>query len=293
VLVTGFYNDFNQDNALNRTVISDAAGDVTQKANTWVTVNNGWRNVTGNLNYKYDLDGKGREFTADLDYSRFDGTSYNHLLTRYFDINDVEFRPADETQNRMPSAIDIWAFKADYTHPTKKGKLEAGMKSSYVQSDNNLMYDNRQDAEWVRVDSSSNHFNYDENINAAYGNYSTALDKKTKLQVGLRVEHTKSEGVSETVGKADRGVFREYVNLFPTVFLSRQLDTNHVLNFSYSRRIDRPNYQDLNPFRFYLDRFTYQQGNPYLQPQYTNSFQLTHVYKAPFSTSWATAASRT
>jgi uncharacterized protein YaiE (UPF0345 family) len=64
VLVTGFYNDFNQDNALNRTVISDAAGDVTQKANTWVTVNNGWRNVTGNLNYKYDLDGKGREFTA-------------------------------------------------------------------------------------------------------------------------------------------------------------------------------------------------------------------------------------
>jgi hypothetical protein len=185
----------------------------------------------------------------------------------------------------MPSAIDIWAFKADYVHPTKKGKLEAGVKSSYVQSDNNLMYDNRQDAEWVRVDSSSNHFNYHENINAAYGNYSTALDKKTKLQVGLRVEHTRSEGVSETVGTADKGVFREYVNLFPTVFLSRQLDTNHVLNFSYSRRIDRPNYQDLNPFVFYLDRYTYQQGNPYLRPQYTNAFQLTHVYKGAFSTS--------
>ncbi|MBD0258882.1 MAG: outer membrane beta-barrel protein, partial [Cytophagales bacterium] len=285
VLVTGFSNDFNQDNALNKTIISNQAGDITQKANTWVTVNNLWTNVTGNLNYKYDLNGQGREFTADLDYSRFDGSSYNYLLTRYFDAGDEEFRPADETQNRMPSAIDIWAFKADYVHPTKKGKLEAGVKSSYVQSDNNLMYDNRQDAEWVRVDSSSNHFNYHENINAAFGNYSTALDKKTKLQVGLRVEHTRSEGVSETVGTANKGVFREYVNLFPTVFLSRQLDTNHVLNFSYSRRIDRPNYQDLNPFIFYLDRYTYQQGNPYLRPQYTNAFQVTHVYKGAFSTS--------
>ena len=285
VLVTGFSNVFNQDNALNKTIISNQAGQVTDKANTWVTVRNGWRNVTGNLNYKYDLDGKGREFTTDLDYSRFDGKSYNYLLTRYFDANDQENRLPNEIRNNMPSAIDIWAFKADYVHPTKKGKFEAGVKSSYVQSDNNLMYDNREDSEWVRVDSSSNHFNYHENINAAYGNYSVKLNKKTSLQAGLRVEHTRAEGVSETVGAANKRVFREYVNLFPTLFLSRQLDTNHVLNFSYSRRIDRPNYQDLNPFRFYLDRFTYQEGNPYLQPQYTNSFQVTHVFKGAFSTS--------
>ncbi len=285
VLVTGFSNDFNQDNALNKTVISNQAGEITDKANTWVTVNNGWRNVTGNLNYKYDLNSKGREFTTDLDYSRFDGQSYNRLLTRYFDANDQENRRADETRNDMPSAIDIWAFKADYVHPTKKGKFEAGVKSSYVRSDNNLMYDNREDEDWVRVDSSSNQFNYRENINAVYGNYSVKLDKKTSLQAGLRVEHTKAEGLSETVGIDNKRVFREYVNLFPTLFVSRQLDTNHVLNLSYSRRIDRPNYQDLNPFRFYLDRYTYQQGNPYLQPQYTNSFQLTHVYKGAFSTS--------
>jgi len=83
----------------------------------------------------------------------------------------------------------------------------------------------------------------------------------------------------------DRVVKRNYTNLFPTVFLSRQLDTNHVLNLSYSRRIDRPNYQDLNPFRFYLDQFTYQEGNPFLRPQMTHSVQLTHVFKNAFSTS--------
>ncbi len=285
VLVTGFSNDWNQDNALNNTIIRDATGQLIDKVNTWVTVNNLWTNVTGNLNYKYDLDGKGREFTADLDYSRFDGKSYNHLLTRYSDAEDQQTRPDEEIRNNMPSAINIWAFKADYTHPTKKGKFEAGVKSSYVQSDNNLMYDARQDAEWLRVDSSSNHFNYHEVINAAYGNYSVKLDRKTSLQAGLRVEHTRSEGVSKTEGKDNQPVFREYVNLFPTLFVSRQLDTNNVLNFSYSRRIDRPNYQDLNPFIFYLDRFTYQQGNPYLRPQYTNAFQLTHVYKGAFSTS--------
>ncbi len=285
VLVTGFSNDWNQDNALTNTVMRNAAGEITLRPTTAVTVNNLWTNVTGNLNYKYDLNGKGREFTADMDYSRFDGKSFNQLFTSFTGASDQEIRPAEETRNGMPSAIGIWAFKADYTHPLKKGKLEGGVKSSYVLSDNNLLFDNRLDGAWMRVDSNSNHFRYNENINAVYANYSTKLNKKTSLQAGLRLEHTRSDGVSETVDKPTKSVFREYVNLFPTLFLSRQLDTNNVLNLSYSRRIDRPNYQDLNPFVFYLDPYTYQQGNPYLKPQYTHSFQLTHVYKNAFSTS--------
>jgi hypothetical protein len=99
--------------------------------------------------------------------------------------------------------------------------------------------------------------------------------------MGLRLEQTHSEGNSVTLNQV---VERNYLNLFPTFFLSRQFDSSNVLNLSYSRRIDRPNYQSLNPFIFYLDPYTYQQGNPYLQPQLTHSLQLVYTYKNSLST---------
>ncbi|CCH55623.1 TonB-dependent receptor [Fibrisoma limi BUZ 3] len=282
VLATGFINDWNQYNAVNNTIIRNAAGEITLKPTTAVTVQNKWTNLTGNLNYKYEFNGKGRELTADMDYSRYNGDSYNNLVTTYLNAQNEPAQPTETVRNDMPSVIDIWAFKSDYVHPTKKGKWETGIKSSYVQSDNNLVFENLLDGRWVLNENQSNRFKYQENINAVYANYSGKLDKKTSLQFGLRVEQTHSKGNSVTL---NRIVDRNYTNLFPTLFLSRQLDTNNVLNFSYSRRIDRPNYQNLNPFRFYLDPYTYQQGNPYLKPQFTNSFQLTHVYKGSFSTS--------
>lgn len=283
VLVTGFFNDWNQANALNRSIIRNEAGEVTLRPTTAVTAHNQRFNLTGNLNYKYDFDGKGRELTADMDYSRFTNDGTNELITSYLDNNGNQVSATEETRNTMPSDIDIWAFKSDYTHPLKNGgKWEAGVKSSYVRSDNNLIYENRQESGWMMDTSKTNRFKYLENVNAAYFNYAGKLNKKTSFQIGLRAEQTHSKGNSVTLNKV---VDRNYINLFPTFFVSRQLDTNNVLNVSYSRRIDRPNYQDLNPFIFYLDPYTYQQGNPYLKPQYTNAFQLTHVYKGAFSTS--------
>jgi hypothetical protein len=282
VLVSGFSNRWNQENAMNYSIIRNEAGLITLRPTTGVTVLNQRSNLTGNLNYKYDFDGKGRELTADMDYSRFVGDSYNELITTYPDDNGNITRPTDQIRNTMPSVIDIWAFKSDYVHPTKGGgKWEGGIKSSFVRADNNLLFDNFLDAQWVLDDTKSNQFKYQENINAAYLNYAGKLSKKTSLQLGLRAEHTHSKGHSVTLNKI---VDQDYINLFPTFFLSRQLDTSNVLNLSYSRRIDRPNYQDLNPFVFYLDPYTYQQGNPYLRPQYTHSMQLTHVYKGSFST---------
>ncbi len=282
VLVTGFLNDWRQFNASNFTEKLNADRELVQTQETGVSVKNQWLNLTGNLNYKYDFDGKGQELTVDADYSRYNGDSYNGLNTSYINFDGL-VNPADKAiRNNMPSTIDIWAFKTDYTLPTKKGKWEAGLKTSFVLTDNNLLFDDRQeDGSWQYNNSLSNQFKYKENISAGYLNYATQLDKKTKLQVGLRVEHTKSRGHSVTI---DSMVNRNYINLFPTFFLSRQLDSNHVLNLSYSRRIDRPNYQDLNPFKFYLDPITYQVGNPYLKPQYTHSVQLTHTYKGAFST---------
>ncbi|WP_018620503.1 outer membrane beta-barrel protein [Spirosoma luteum] len=281
VVVNGFSNDW-RSAGQNNTLISDENRLLTSKAITQTAMRNFLSNITGNVNYKFDY-GKGREWTVDADYVHYGGQNTNNLGTQYYTPENVMSRPAQDVRNSMPSTINIMAFKTDYVLPLKKGsKLEAGLKSSYVNADNNTIYDTLQqeNRQWLPDASRSNQFLYNENINAAYLNYAGQVGK-LKVQAGLRAEHTHSVGRSVTLNQT---VDRSYLNLFPTLFLSRQLDTNNVLNVSYSRRISRPDYQNLNPFVFYLDPYTYQQGNPFLRPQYTNSVELTHVYKNAFTT---------
>lgn len=282
VLVNGFVNDWQSVNGVNNTLISDANRQLTSKAITRTDAEQYLRNLTTNLNFKHEFDDKGQELTADADYVRYDGHGDNTLSTRYLNAQDASYRPNQDVRNTMPSTIDILAFKTDYVRPTKAGKFEAGLKSSYVRADNNTIYDTLQQEsrQWLPDASRSNQFKYDENINAGYLNFAGKLGK-LKVQAGLRAEHTHSIGNSLTLNQR---VDRNYLNLFPTLFLSRQLDTNNVFNLSYSRRIDRPSYENLNPFVFYLDPYTYQKGNPFLKPQYTNSLELTHVYKGSIST---------
>lgn len=278
ILATGFLNQFKM-NGISSTDFYDKNRTLTGRFATDAFNHNKLNNFTGNLNLKHDF-GNGRELSADADYSVFDGNSGNDLNTNYFDAKDV-LTSKEIVRNIMPSTIGIAAAKVDYIHPLKKGKFEAGAKSSLVNSDNDMRFETQVDKQWILDPSRSNRFKYTENINAVYSNYSTKLDKKTQLQLGLRVEHTHSKGNSVTLNSI---VDRNYVNAFPSVFVSRQLDTNNVLNVSFSRRIDRPNYRNLNPFQFFLDPLTFQQGNPNLRPQFTNSFQVTHVFKGMFST---------
>ncbi|GAB3560250.1 outer membrane beta-barrel protein [Spirosoma fluminis] len=284
VLVNGFSNDW-QSSGINNTMIRNENRQLTSMPSTKTDAQRFLSNVTGNVNYKYEFDGKGRELTVDADYVHYGGTNNNNLSTVYYGpVTSEIIRPNQDVRNNMPSIINIMAFKTDYVHPMKNGsKLEAGLKSSFVKADNNTIYDTLQQEtrQWLFDASRSNQFKYDENINAAYLNYAGKLGRKLKVQAGLRAEYTHSIGTSVTLNQQ---VDRNYLNLFPTLFLSRQLDTNNVLNFSYSRRIDRPDYQNLNPFVFYLDPYTYQKGNPFLRPQYTNSVELTHVYKGAFTT---------
>ncbi|MBC7571958.1 MAG: TonB-dependent receptor [Spirosoma sp.] len=282
VMVNGFVNNWQSDGQNNTLIFNDNYG-LTSRAITQSYSKEPLTNYTGNLNYKYDFDGKGREWTADVDYVHYNSTNLSNLSTTYRNDNGESIRSNQDLRNRMPSTISIMAFKTDYVHPLKNGaKFETGLKSSLVKADNNTIFDTlQQETKVFLFDASrSNHFLYDENINAAYVNYAGKIGK-LKFQTGLRAEHTHSVGNSVTLNQR---VDRNYLNLFPTVFLSRQLDSTNVLNLSYSRRIDRPDYQNLNPFVFYLDPYTYQQGNPFLRPQYTNSVELTHVYKDAVTT---------
>ncbi|NQX41018.1 TonB-dependent receptor [Pedobacter steynii] len=232
-------------------------------------------NTSFNLNYKGILDKKGKELSADVDYSHYYHNHDEIIDSKYTRINLLPRAPSS-VMNFATSKIDVRSFKLDYSQPiNKSSKLEAGLKSSFVSSDNNLLLARLQQSVWVPDVDYTNLFLYDENINAAYVNVNKAF-KKTEIQVGLRGEQTVSKGNSVTNNQV---VKRNYFDLFPSLAIAQSLGENHRLGFTYSRRIDRPNYGSLNPFLNFVDEYTFNKGNPYLKPQYSSSFELSDTYK--------------
>jgi iron complex outermembrane receptor protein len=245
------------------------------------SINTTWKNASANINFRRQFDSTGTELTADADYVRYSSSS-----GQYFD--NITYNP-DYTQRgetiltgNLPSTINIYSFKSDYTHPfTKDFKLEAGIKSSYVNTDNMAGYFNLLNNVEEVDTTKTNHFLYRENINAAYIQLNRQY-KKWGIQTGLRYENTNYSGHqlgNGTVTGKDSTFSSSYGDLFPTVYISYQLNDKNQFSLNYGRRIDRPAYQDLNPFLYFLDEYTYQAGNPYLQPQFSNNIEFAHTYK--------------
>ncbi|MCB2407703.1 outer membrane beta-barrel family protein [Hymenobacter lucidus] len=248
-----------------------------------------YRNFTGNLHYNGQLDTAGTTLTADLDLVRIDNQGQADFYNLFTDLSTDQLTRNVEYTN-TGSELSIYAGKVDFTRPLAAGhKLEAGVKVSQVTADNDSrFYFNN--GVLVLDPLRTNYFIYRENIQAAYLNWSGKATEQLKLQAGLRLENTHSLGESYTTGQATR---RRYLNLFPSVFAQQQITKDYELGFSYSRRLNRPNYGSLNPFRFYRDPYTYEEGNPYLRPQYTQAFRLTHtlrkVYSLAFNYDYQTA----
>jgi iron complex outermembrane recepter protein len=262
------------------TTFSGLNGTVFSRLDSKIRNELAWNNFSANINLRHVFDSAGREFNADVDYAYYKNTSHQMMSTGFFDGNYNRTADSLYLKGYLPSSINIYTAKGDYIHPFKKGaRLEAGFKTSYVTSDNLVDYKRLVAGRW-RPDSRNNHFIYDENINAAYINYSQQV-KKWNMQVGLRAENTNSKGYQVTTNST---VKRNYTNLFPSAFLSYEVDKKNTLTLSASRRVQRPNYQDLNPFTFFLDSLSFRQGNPYLTPQFSNNFELAHTFANKITT---------
>ena len=238
-----------------------------------------FNNFSGNFNYRHVFDTTGTELTVDLDYIGYRNTSNMLLTTEFYDDQHQQTSDPLLLKGHLPSDINIYSIKSDYTHPFKGGRLEAGIKSSYVKNDNIVDYQRLAADKWI-PDSRSNHFIYDENINAAYVTLNKQF-KKWTLQGGLRIENTIAKGYQVTNDSTFR---RNFTDLFPNVYITYAVNDKNSLTLSYGRRITRPNYQDLNPFTYFLDSLSYRQGNPYLLPQFTNNIELTHTFKGKIIT---------
>ena len=170
-----------------------------------------------------------------------------------------------------------------------KGKFGVGVKYASVKTDNTFNFYNVVAGQKQIDYSRSNRFTYSEDVGAAYVNYNRSF-KKWSYQLGVRAEQTKSNGTLKAKNQRTQNdtmevVKRSYLNFFPSGAISYTINAKHQLNLNYSRRIDRPSYQDLNPFENKLDELTYQKGNAFLRPQYTNSFGLSHTYNSFLTTS--------
>lgn len=260
---------------INNSYFKDAAENVTLIPRTISNSMISWKSGIFNTNLKHTFDSTGRELNVDVDFSIYNNlTRELGMTTRFFTPEGSEFGNPLYVTSNIPNKYNIAAAKIDYTVPLlkSKSKLELGAKSSFVKSDNDIMFFKNEQVDIGRT----NHFIYTENINAIYANFSKEINEKFSVQAGLRAEHWKAKGNSLTLNEVRT---REKLQLFPTFFLSQKIDKNNSLNYSYSRRIDRPDYESLNPFIYFLDPYTFQTGNEFLSPQFANTFELTHTFK--------------
>lgn len=236
---------------------------------------NKFKNLTTNFRYAWKLDTIGSLFTTDLDYIRITNRGQANFYS-FFDSVDNSNDRNESLYTNTPNGFNIYSGRMDVIKMLPKGrKFETGVRFSKVDSDNDFrFYFNN--AGLVLDPLRTNHFVYDEKIYAGYVNYVTDLGKKLTVQGGLRVEHTSSVGNLLTTGQITK---RNYTDLFPSVFIQHKVSENYNVTWSYGRRINRPNYGNLNPFRSYRDPYTYTEGNPYLRPQYSHSFSITQTMK--------------
>jgi ferric enterobactin receptor len=293
VSLSGFSNAGNNISD-GRSVLTNAASVVDS---TIVADNNEdkkFKNGGITFNYSRELNG-GKKLTADADFITYSDKT-NQLYRNYIYQPDGTLSSSDQSTGKLPSKISIYAFKTDYSHPLKnEASFETGYKVSYSKTDNIANYADIINGTPIPNPDNSNHFKYDEVIHAGYVNYSKSF-KRLSVQGGLRLENTISKG--NQLGNGNENTAsrfnRSYTNLFPTAYVMYKLDSigDNQLVTSYGKRINRPYYQDLNPFISPLDKFTFYSGNPRLNPSFSHNFDLSYRYKGVFSTTLSYGKSR-
>lgn len=224
--------------------------------------------------FNWDIDTTGRKLSASADYLAYDYGDNSFYDVRFSGDVAPGTQPLFQ-RNQTLAEISIYAGQLDYTHPLgKKYKLETGVKNSLVKSEDDILFSVLDSGGWQKDARHSNHFIYTEQVNAAYLN-ATADYGKCQLEAGLRVEQTNSDGRSPVTLEE---VKRTYTQLFPSAGFTQKIGEKQMLNGQFSRRINRPDYSELNPFMNYLDQYTYAVGNPFLDPEIENSAAFTWSY---------------
>lgn len=228
-------------------------------------------NYNGNISYKFtSSEKKGREFTSDFFYTQMEGAS-NSYYTQFFDYPELQPNYYQLTKTTTLNRTSTVQF--DYVTPVGNGgRIETGYKFSYrtIGQDYGLFYGENQN-NIIEDITQSNNFEYREFINAGYFIYSNTFLEKWKVQLGLRGE---AANTFSDLKSADTTYKKDYYNLFPTVHVRYELDSKNQFQLSYSRRVTRPSFWNLNPFVDVSDKQNIRMGNPDLAPEFADNIEL-------------------
>lgn len=234
-----------------------------------------------NLHYDAKLDTLGSKISADVDLTIMDNESSSLLDNSYWSgNNDPEAAYTDKIMTLNDMYYTIFTAKVDFTKALKGGKtFESGLKGSWVESDNDLDLSRAENEGPFEPDPNSNQFIYNENVLAAYASLKGSFNEKLSYQAGLRGEYSDIVGNSVTLNEVNK---QNYFNLFPSFFVQHKVSEKYQIVYNANRRITRPNYRLLNPFVYYIDPLTSEQGNPNLKPQYSSNFEMNHVVNGSY-----------
>ncbi len=249
-----------------------------QLDSTFVTnshLENDQSNIALDLKYTHKLANDG-QISINAHYTRYDQDRMQDVFTQYFSsqgqpINQVSFF-TDAAQD-----IDIFTGQIDYESPLAKGNFEMGVKTSVINSGSNIWYYDTLGEPFL-VSSLSDNFEYEEIIHAGYVSFLRNWEKWV-LKTGLRAEYTDITGNSIALGEVNT---QDFFDLFPTVYLQHQFSEDHVLTADYSRRIERPRYESLNPFRYFLNENDFNAGNPNLKAAVSDNFNINYTLKGQY-----------
>ncbi|MDH3649421.1 MAG: TonB dependent receptor [Saprospiraceae bacterium] len=254
-------------NRIDSVLIADNNSDNSRNQNTY------------NINYRFEK--SGHSLSIDVDYGQYRTESNRFQPNRYFDAGEETLLTEVINTFDTPRDIDIYTFKADYEKKMDKSTLSFGTKLSKVSTDNTfLLFDRLQNIDILNV-TRSNQFIYDESVYAGYVNYSGSLGENWNFSAGLRAEQTDATGDLRPFAEdlKEPPVNFDYLSWFPSAGLTYQLAREHSLSLNYGRRINRPDYNVLNPFNNQLSELSFEKGNPFLRPEIVNNIELGYTLK--------------
>ena len=230
---------------------------------------------TANLNIHHDYK-EGERLSINFDYIYYRDRNPVSYVNSYYNGNN-NFLYEQQVKSSKLTPISFWVAMADYSRKLgKKTEMEAGVKATLSKFNNDVQIERLEQTGWTKDGSLSNEYDLREDITAAYSSFNFLFSEKISMKMGLRYEHTNSNLGSATTKNI---VDKHYGNLFPSFFLNYKINDEHSGNFSYSRRITRPTFNDMAPFVIFIDPNTYFSGNPALQPSITDAANLAYSYK--------------
>jgi hypothetical protein len=235
-----------------------------------------------NGHYRTELDTLGKKMSIDVDYLTYNNTSSRLNDSRTF-LNKGDFNHDSEDIFRNNSAQDIEVFTSalDFEFPLSFANLSFGGRLSFTKNNSDISLLNLENGAFILNDNQSNIFEYTEDTQSAYVSAGKSIDK-WDFKVGLRLESTQTEGRSVTLEEVNTN---DYTQLFPTAYVTYNANDDHSYSLNYGRRISRPSYSRLNPFKFFSNSFAFTEGNPFLQPSFTDNLEFAHIFKNNLSTS--------